>query len=141
MLLLRPSGGLFKESLSVLTTRRSTRTVVLWTGAEESSLSLSLTCTFMHLSLFRFPHCNTKSGVVVCLVPSELALNTKDPSPPPPLTLLLLRTTEEDSLSISSLLFHRKLTLDEQSIPSGTTATEENKQASFRFPKSGSPVA
>uniref|UniRef100_A0A2P2K4D1 Uncharacterized protein MANES_03G046400 n=1 Tax=Rhizophora mucronata TaxID=61149 RepID=A0A2P2K4D1_RHIMU len=44
-------------------TRRSTRTVVLLTGAAVDS---SFTWTFMHLSRFRFPHCKTQSdGIVV----------------------------------------------------------------------------
>jgi hypothetical protein len=56
--------------LSALTTRRSTRTVVLWTRAVETSL----TWTFIHLSRFRFPHCNTKSDDVVCPLGSKLVL-------------------------------------------------------------------
>jgi len=56
--------------LSALTTRRSTRTVVLWTGVVETSL----TWAFMHLSRFRFPHCKTRSDDVVCLLGSKLVL-------------------------------------------------------------------
>lgn len=100
--------GWLDESLSALTTRRSTRTVVQWIGAVESSLSLSLTWTFIHLSRFRFPHCKTKSDDVVCLTASEHALNGSDPSPPPPalslaleLVLLLWLCLVAVSLSLS----------------------------------------
>jgi hypothetical protein len=46
-------------------------------------LLLSLTWTFMHLSRFRFPHRNTKSDDVVCLMVSEPALSNNDASDPP----------------------------------------------------------
>lgn len=81
--------GWLDVSLSVLTTR----TVVRWAGAAESSL----TWTFMHRSRFRFPHCKTKSDDVVCLVLiSELALNN-----PPSLLVLPLLLLLNKSLSIS----------------------------------------
>lgn len=100
--------GWFRESLSALTTRRSTRTVVLWTGAESS-----LTWIFIQRSRLRFPHCNTKSEAVD--LGSELALNN-DPSSAPPLLslwllllllmlLLLLLLFFTPSFSISFTLF------------------------------------
>lgn len=84
------------ESLSVLTTRRSTRAVVRWAGVAGSVLSLPW--TFIHLRRFRFPHCKTKSDGAVCLVASQLDLSSNDDASAPllpdvlavPLLLLLL---------------------------------------------------
>lgn len=53
---------------SDLTTRRSIRTVVLWTWWAGPAVVVSLAWTFIHRRRFRFPHCKTKSDDVVAVV-------------------------------------------------------------------------